>query len=292
MICKTSGARAPLAAGVLAAAFTIPTTSNAQTAAERQILAACANNMSACANLAQQLRGAPGVGGDAGASAVLNAAAAAANAAGGQMINPMAYGAAPTVSAVNPTAAIAASQQYGQCVKSAGQNAQAAQACMRLLPPEWAALGRQAQAAYLANPAAANAALGQVMNNAQAVASGNYNQAQPPQNNPFGSALAAMAGQVAGQMGGAGARAAQAAGLAGTYGAPAPAYNPVNNANAVAAAAGGYQACVMSVGVTNTAGVQACQQRFFGGGAPGVAPPAPAPAAQAAPYSPFAALGR
>ena len=61
----------------------------------------------------------------------------------------------------------------------------------------------------------------------------------------------------------------------------------------VAAAAGNYQACVMSVGVTNAAGIQACQQRFLGGGAPGMAPAAPAPApAPAAPYNPFAAMGR
>jgi len=331
MVDKVSSAFALLVAGAVSALIGVCAPARAQTAAELQLLQACGGNLVACANVAQQLRAYQAAGGNAaGMGQVLGAAAAAANAARGQTINPSAYGASSAVTPTNSVGAIAASQQYGQCVQAAGQNASAAQACMRYLPPEWANLAQQAQSAYLANPAAANAAVSQVMANAQAMASGNPGAAVPLQNNnPFAAAMTAAAGQMGAAYQPQQANAAvpygnalamqqayvaciQASGgnpaMASACAAPAqqafggmpgvqPGYNPVNNANAVAAAAGSYQVCVMNVGVTNAAGIQACQQRYLGAGAQPGAPmfggqpaPPPAPAAQAPAYNPFAAM--
>ncbi len=335
MVDKGSSAFALLVAGALAAVVSFAVPAKAQTAAELQLLQACGGNLAACANVAQQLRAYQSLGGNAaGMNQVLNAAAAAANAARGQTINPSAYGASSIVTPTNSVGAIAASQQYGQCVQAAGQNANAAQACMRYLPPEWANLAQQAQNAYLANPQAANAAVNQVLANGAAMAAGRPGAAVPLQNNnPFAAAMSAAAGQMGGAAGY--AAPAQQAGaipygnamamqsayvaciqasggnpqLAAACAAPAqqafggmpgvqPGYNPVNNANAVVAAAGSYQVCVMNVGVTNGPGIQACQQRYLGVGAqPGntmfggqPAPPPAAPAGPAPAYNPFSAM--
>jgi hypothetical protein len=333
MVDKGSSAFALLVAGALAAVVGFAAPARAQTAAELQLLQACGGNLVACANVAQQLRAYQALGGNAaGMNQVLNAAAAAANAARGQTINPSAYGASQVVTPTNSVGAIAASQQYGQCVQAAGQNAGAAQACMRFLPPEWAAMAQQAQNAYLANPQAANAAVNQVMANAQAMAAGNPGAARELQtNNPFASAMSAMAGQMGPGLAAQAAQTArggvpntnalamqqayiaciQASGgnpaVASACAAPVqqayggmlgaqPGYNPVNNANAVVASAGSYQACVVGVGVTNAAGIQACQARYLGMGAAPANPmfgqpqQQPAPAAPAAPYNPFAAM--
>jgi hypothetical protein len=331
MVDKGSSAFALVVAGAVAAVIGLAAPARAQTAAQLQLLQACGGNLAACANVAQKLQAYQAAGGNvAGMNQVLNAAAAAANAARGQTINPSAYGASSIVTPTNSVGAVAASQQYGQCVQAAGQNAAAAQACMRYLPPEWANLAQQATNAYLANPAAANAAVSQVMANGQALAAGNPGAAVPLQNtNPFAAAMTAAASQMGAAYQPQPANAAvpygaamamqqayvaciQASGgnpaLATACAAPAqqafggmpgvqPGYNPVNNANAVVAAAGSYQVCVMNVGVTNAAGIQACQARYLGVGAQpgnpmfgGQQAPAPQPAQPAAAYNPFAAM--